>query len=148
MDGIEVLPWHEHQDRVVSATGRDAAVVSQEWLSMCAVAVRMCAAQSGAGAIAVGQAVLIYHPPLACRPRQGRISGPLFHVLISNHGKGSLLYYRFFYLSEQLSAPAILELSSTFPLRDGDYCLEKFSPPFPLCFRLAGNTFCPLLGEV
>lgn len=60
MDGIEVLPWCEHRDMVASATGRAAAVVSQEWLSMRAIAVRMCATQSGAGAIPVGQAVFIY----------------------------------------------------------------------------------------
>lgn len=85
-----------------------------------------------------------HHPPPACRPRQGRISGPLFRVLISNHGKGWLLYCRFFctYSSEQLSASVILELSSTFPLENGNYCLEKFFPVFPLCFRLAGDTFC------
>jgi len=61
MDGSEVLPWREHRDMLVSATGRDAAaVVSQEHFFMCPVAVITCAAQRGAGAIPVGQVVLIY----------------------------------------------------------------------------------------
>lgn len=76
-------------------------------------------------------------------------AGPLFHVLISNNWKGWLLYCRFFCmcLSEQHSTSVILE-SLTFPIMDGNYCLENCFPPFPLRSRLAGDTFCPLLGEL
>lgn len=87
--------------------------------------------------------------PLACRPRQGRISGPLFHVLISNHAKGWLLE-ALLCVSEQLCAShlsASLIMQAHRRLSAGrmlkDYCFSLKKTPqqfFPSCFHQAASS--------